>query len=208
MHVTVGIPHHILAIDLGPIQVKAMMEGGATLEEATLGARELRRFYALHHKYPDEALSPSKLMDKIWHLHILDTMYYPDDCEAMFGHHLHHFPYLGLRGKDDAILLERTFDRTKEFYRLEFGENMPQAFEGTVCGGGCASERPKPKPGDPTPPPEEILAESYCKPASAERCGVDPTDPKCSDSVEPKCCGNALLLPTRPSLKQYLATLQ
>ncbi len=65
---------------------------------------------------------PDKELDSFWHAHILDTMKYADDCEQIFGHFLHHFPYFGLRGEEDAQHLQDAFAETKRLYQAEFGE--------------------------------------------------------------------------------------
>lgn len=67
---------------------------------------------------------PNKIMDIFWHYHILDTRAYHKDCEAVFGHYLHHFPYFGMRGEQDAQNLKNAFYKTKELYLETFGENM------------------------------------------------------------------------------------
>lgn len=119
-------------VDLEPITVKAMEEG-KTLQEAALGAQELLRFYALRQQYPGEALVPSKLMDEMWHHHILDTEKYPSDCDAMFGHFLHHFPYLGLRGEEDKKQLAAKFAKTQALYLATFGEEMAGDSGASIC---------------------------------------------------------------------------
>ena len=60
-------------------------------------------------------------MDKFWHAHILDTRKYIEDCERVFGCYLHHFPYFGMRGADDAAALARAGERTRALYEEEFG---------------------------------------------------------------------------------------
>lgn len=35
---------------------------------------------------------PSKDVDEVWHLHILDTQKYAADCSSIFGYFLHHIP--------------------------------------------------------------------------------------------------------------------
>ena len=62
---------------------------------------EYRRFLTLMKKYPHEQTSPLVDVDMFWHYHILDTMKYAADCEAVFGYFLHHFPYVGMRGEED-----------------------------------------------------------------------------------------------------------
>ena len=37
---------------------------------------------------------PSKLVDLVWHLHILDTKAYFADCKEIFGKYIHHSPTL------------------------------------------------------------------------------------------------------------------
>jgi hypothetical protein len=49
--------------------------------------------------------SHAKIVDEIWHQHILDTHAYHRDCDAIFGSYLHHFPYFGMRGDADAQAL-------------------------------------------------------------------------------------------------------
>ena len=43
------------------------------------------------------------------------------DCRRVFGFYLHHFPYFGMRGPDDAAALARAGERTRELYEAEFG---------------------------------------------------------------------------------------
>lgn len=43
--------------------------------------------------YPQDARAwPSKAVDIVWHTHILFTEKYFEDCDAIFGHYLHHRP--------------------------------------------------------------------------------------------------------------------
>ena len=54
--------------------------------------REYRRYLGLSRRYPDRAIVPSKIVDKFWHVHILDTQAYAEDCARAFGYFLHHYP--------------------------------------------------------------------------------------------------------------------
>ncbi len=80
-----------------------------------------RKFLALHIRYPGRKICPTGPIDLFWHAHILDTRAYADDCEMLFGHALHHFPYFGLRGEDDRQDLERTFNASVELFIHHFG---------------------------------------------------------------------------------------
>lgn len=84
-------------------------------------AFEYRRFLALTRHYPDQAIVPSKIVDTFWHAHILDTQAYAPDCQRQFGFFLHHFPYFGMRGPEDAQSLGSAYDDTLELYETHFG---------------------------------------------------------------------------------------
>ena len=115
-------------LDLEPILVKAMdaEEGhGWTLDFASRVAREYRRFLVLCLVYPQDPIVPSSLVDDFWHLHILDTQKYSEDCQHCFGAMLHHFPYFGMRGEKDASNLREAWLKTLALYQSTFGAAAP-----------------------------------------------------------------------------------
>lgn len=117
--------HAIAALDLEPIKVKLMHEEsgeGWTLERANAVEFEYRRFLFLMKQFPHEQTAPLVDVDTFWHYHILDTLKYAADCDAVFGHFLHHFPYIGLRGEDDEAAHLRVGLRMKQLYETTFGE--------------------------------------------------------------------------------------
>ncbi|EAI6711023.1 hypothetical protein CG370_08150 [Campylobacter upsaliensis] len=112
-------------LDLEPIIVKIMdkVEGkGWELSYTQLIEAEYRKFLLLMLKYPNEAIVPPQQVDEFWHYHILDTMKYEKDCKDIFGYFVHHFPYFGMRGKDDESNLKTAWNRTCELYIYSFGE--------------------------------------------------------------------------------------
>ena len=118
----------IEALDLDPIKLKLMdSEEGPGWTRAYADRVELayRRFLILLARFPQETIAPTKDVDRFWHAHILDTMKYAEDCERAFGHFLHHFPYFGMRGEQDAADLAAAAARTHAIYEREFGEPMP-----------------------------------------------------------------------------------
>lgn len=124
----------IFALDLDPIKVKLMdaKEGqGWSRDEAERHELQYRRFLALLARYPDEVIVPDTDVDKFWHAHILDTMKYAEDCQDIFGYFLHHFPYFGLRGEEDAANLSQAARNTKRLYQKEFGD--AQALGAAYC---------------------------------------------------------------------------
>jgi len=117
----------IQALDLDPIKFKLMdlEEGqGWSREYVDQMAIEYKRFLTLSVKYPEETIAPSKDVDKFWHGHILDTMKYAEDCQNVFGYFLHHFPYFGMRGEEDAANLAEAGNTTNRLYEKEFGEGV------------------------------------------------------------------------------------
>jgi hypothetical protein len=119
----------IAELDLEPIKVKLMHQAsgeGWTLEHADAIEFEYRRFLYLMKKFPHEAAAPLQDVDTFWHYHILDTMKYAADCDAVFGYFLHHFPYIGLRGEDDEAAHQRVGERMKELYEATFEEPYAQ----------------------------------------------------------------------------------
>ncbi|HXR58517.1 MAG TPA: hypothetical protein VN747_04285 [Burkholderiales bacterium] len=118
----------IHALDLDPIKLKMMdaEEGqGWTREYVDRVELAYRRFLTLLVRFPEETIAPSKDVDKFWHGHILDTLKYAEDCERVFGYFLHHFPYFGMRGEEDAANLRDASARMRALYEREFGESMP-----------------------------------------------------------------------------------
>lgn len=112
-------------LDLEPIIVKAIdkEEGyGWTLDFALAVSEEYRKFLILCVENPDFGTVPSNYVDDFWHLHILDTMKYEDDCSQFLGYFLHHFPYFGMRGKQDAKNLTTAWMETRALYEKRFGE--------------------------------------------------------------------------------------
>jgi hypothetical protein len=112
-------------LDLSNIRMKlANPEEGAGMTDAELDLmeQEYRRFLALRLAYPDMDVVPCKIVDEMWHRHILDTAAYREDCQAIFGRFLDHFPYFGLRGPDDAQALLDAYAETLARYEEAFGE--------------------------------------------------------------------------------------
>ena len=132
-------------MDLEPIVIKAMdaEEGmGWSFDFALKAAGEYRRFLALCVRNPDSPIVPSSIVDDFWHLHILDTAKYQEDCERYLGYFLHHFPYFGMRGEQDAENLKAAWERTLELYRRAFGEApdsefWPRSKRCPSCGRRC-----------------------------------------------------------------------
>lgn len=139
-----GIDSDIARINLEMVKMKLQepSEGINWNQEQVDDAEiEYKRYLHLtrHFPYPDYAIVPNKIMDTMWHYHILDTRAYFSDCEKTFGQYIHHYPYFGLRGEDDAKELENCFLITKELYFKSFGENLDRE-NGADCWHDCQNQ--------------------------------------------------------------------
>jgi hypothetical protein len=114
-----------LLLDLSGIRTELAdpEEGkGYSAEQLSIRESEYRKFLALHLAFPESEIVPCRIVDEFWHQHILDTRAYHEDCDAIFGGYLHHFPYFGMRGDEDAKALQDAYAETLARYREAFGE--------------------------------------------------------------------------------------
>lgn len=135
-----GISAEIAEIDLGMVKRKLQDadEGlGWTPAQCESAELEYKRYLELCRQH-GPGMVPNKIIDAIWHFHILDTRAYARDCAAVFGHFLHHFPYFGMRGDEDRAALERAFGRTQDLYAAAFGEPMARD-EHSSCWHDCSN---------------------------------------------------------------------
>ncbi|TSC83579.1 MAG: hypothetical protein G01um101417_489 [Parcubacteria group bacterium Gr01-1014_17] len=119
----------ITALNLDPIKIKLLCsDDGPGWDRAKIECVEkrYRQFLVLNLKHRDHPIVPTKEIDTFWHTHILDTMKYAEDCQKIFGRFLHHFPYFGMRGKEDARQLQEAFAETKDLFVREFGERLTE----------------------------------------------------------------------------------
>lgn len=139
--VSKGIDHDIANIDLEMVKMKIgePKEGiGWNKEQCENAEIEYKRYLTLCRKfpYPHYSIVPNKVMDTMWHYHILDTRAYCEDCDRVFGNYFHHFPYFGLRGEEDEKNLIDSFEKTKRLYAETFGEPMARG-GATDCWHDC-----------------------------------------------------------------------
>ncbi len=113
------------SLDLAMIKMKLMdvEEGeGWDSDYCDRVEAEYRRYLMITCRYPEKPIVPSKIVDTFWHYHILDTQAYVADCDQILGFFLHHYPYFGMRGPEDAQALGDAYDATLELYSHHFGE--------------------------------------------------------------------------------------
>jgi hypothetical protein len=108
-------------LDFTMLKRKLVQENGWAPDFCDEAEDLYKKFLALNLHYPDRKICPTGPIDTFWHAHILDTRAYTQDCEALFGHYLHHFPYFGMRGTADAADLKATFQESIELFIIHFG---------------------------------------------------------------------------------------
>ncbi|PYQ29675.1 MAG: hypothetical protein DMF56_11895 [Acidobacteria bacterium] len=119
------------SVDLYMVKRKLMDEEegqGWTQDQVDFVEKRYRRYLCMIRLDPNGSAVPTKDIDLFWHQHILDTRAYAKDCEHLFGYFLHHFPYFGMRGEEDARNLSRSFEETKALYALHFGEDYCEQY--------------------------------------------------------------------------------
>lgn len=128
----------VRTLDFALLQRKLMEESGWTQEMCDEAAELYRKFLALNLRYPERKICPTGPIDDFWHAHILDTAAYARDCEFLFGHLLHHFPYFGMRGRDDQRALDEAFRDSVALFIEHYGID-PTA--GDAAARGCRPQR-------------------------------------------------------------------
>jgi hypothetical protein len=185
----------IQALDLDPIKLKLMdaEEGqGWSREQVDRVETGYRRFLTLLAKYPDATIAPNKDIDKFWHGHILDTMKYAEDCENTFGYFLHHFPYFGMRGADDAAALADAGRETGELYEREFGEPMSANIAFCAKAGGEKSAFCAKAAGEKSAFCAKAATPAFCAKAAAPAFCAKAAKPAfCAKAAKPAFCAKA-----------------
>ncbi len=128
-------------IDFGAMKFKMLGESKSPLDTESKidnAIEEYRRFLSLNLMYPDALIVPNKIMDEVWHQHILDTKAYRQDCQMVFGYFLDHFPYYGIRSDEDKKNRDSSFDETNKLYKNHFGVH-PSSLDGSACVQTCTS---------------------------------------------------------------------
>jgi hypothetical protein len=72
-------------------------------------------------------VTPSKIVDKVWHLHMTFTKsYWSELCQEVLQMELHHIP--SSQGKDAKLSDNECYEKTKELYNQEFGYAPPSLY--------------------------------------------------------------------------------
>src|SRR5262245_13657131 len=109
-----------------PFSARLSRENGWTREEALAAIDEYKRFIYLLCVSPSH-LTPSEMVDQVWHLHLVYTRsYWKDFCDGVLGRPVHHEPTMG--GADQAQLFAGQYAQTRLLYETEFGIEPSSAY--------------------------------------------------------------------------------
>ncbi|MBL0869648.1 MAG: hypothetical protein IBJ18_03625 [Phycisphaerales bacterium] len=125
--------------DARPFSARLAQEQGWTREFTLRAINEYRKFVYLMATAPF-AVTPSKVVDEVWHLHLMHTRsYWHELCGDVIGRELHHDPSRG--GAAERAKFEHWYERTLRRYRESFGEPPADVWPagGTVAARAGAS---------------------------------------------------------------------
>jgi hypothetical protein len=105
----------IASLDLDGVAYKLHLDEGWDLERIDSAIADYRIFLQALRLAGGEVV-PTRLVDSVWHHHILDTEKYMGDCRSLFGGYIHHYPYSGLFGIKDAARQQARFERSLAIY--------------------------------------------------------------------------------------------
>jgi hypothetical protein len=122
-----AVREYINSIDLTALKAKLTLppsRGGHswTPERADAAEAQYKKWLFLQRKHEDVLLAPGSEIDAIWHFHILETRAYIRDTAQIFGHYLHHYPYVGIT--DGLAKVGAVFDQTRQLFRAEYAEEL------------------------------------------------------------------------------------
>ncbi|QTD55017.1 glycine-rich domain-containing protein-like [Parasphingorhabdus cellanae] len=113
----------IISIDLvAAAKRSADIPGEYTHDDIVRAVSQYEKFLTLAAKYKETALIPTKQIDMIWHLHMLNPRDYYHDCMALFGQILDHEAGFGERQSEKAAHAV-ALDITAALWKKEFGES-------------------------------------------------------------------------------------
>ncbi|MEO1494462.1 MAG: hypothetical protein AAFV19_20130 [Pseudomonadota bacterium] len=108
-----------------PFSRKLAAAEGWSDEFTARAIEEYRRFLYLTQVSADQ-VTPSQIIDRVWHLHLTFTHDYWDVmCDQVLGARLHHDP---CAGAEEMPRYNAQFAATWALYRVEFGEAPPDEF--------------------------------------------------------------------------------
>lgn len=108
-------------IDFSKIINKMVITDRWVKKDALQTCQFYKNFLFLKKYGKEYEIPPSLDIDEFWHYHILDTEKYEQDCQAIFGYYLDHYPYFGIDANSNRQDLDNAFQTVQELHFKEFG---------------------------------------------------------------------------------------
>ncbi|MGL2409047.1 glycine-rich domain-containing protein [Helicobacter pylori] len=116
------------------MQVNKMIEYNKLDKDYVMACmQQYKNFLVLQMVYKDVDFVPNGMIDEAWHQHILDTAKYREDCNMLFGRFLEHYPYFGLRGKEDENRWNKASDSSERVYEHHFKTKLYDKVSAMSC---------------------------------------------------------------------------
>jgi hypothetical protein len=178
---------YLASLDLESVKYKLVKDSGWTVELAD-AVEPLYKFFLHFCGTGDKKVSPTIVIDEMWHAHILDTKKYMADCMQFFGRYIHHYPFSQESGDADAKLSSELFEEIGLKLNFDFS-SLPENLSSRVinsleskcrsqcfnrCSSECADDAPAPSienndrysenfAGEYRPGRQELLATALCR---------------------------------------------
>lgn len=107
---------------LANTKLRLIQEYGWKPDFVDAAVNEYIRFLEMHIAFPNITIVPGKVVDKVWHDHILHTRDYIAFCQSAFGDYMHHDP------KDRSSDKVMDMKPTLELYHQRYGHPAPQVY--------------------------------------------------------------------------------
>ena len=123
------------------LAVKKLQESnnkGWSESRALKAVEDYKRYLALTKALDGFQLVPNGDLDEIWHLHLLDTRRYVEDCHTLFGGFLHHYPYYGMLDEENKKDWLENQDFSSALWEKLFSEKLySTSSEAMKCPQAC-----------------------------------------------------------------------
>lgn len=125
----ISISHVNKFIDFDSSNIERRLQKKLNLQQEQIKelCDEYKKFLYLAKMNPETSLVPGKLVDEVWHDHILHTKQYQADCKRILGRYMHHIPSTNEAGEN--------INPTFELYESTFGTKPPGEY--WSCGRWC-----------------------------------------------------------------------
>ncbi|MCM1958214.1 hypothetical protein NCZ17_02355 [Acinetobacter modestus] len=95
---------------------------------------DYKKYMALMKAMNGYQLVPNEEIDEVWHMHILDTRQYMQDCDELFGEYIHHYPYFGMLSEENKSQWLETQSLSENVWKQLFGKAL---YNSTNVGQKC-----------------------------------------------------------------------